>query len=82
MKTFPFFFIKLFTIIISFLIFSFICNGPIFKIEAFFMSNTFIRNARLKLKKYQAKDKQHPEGELLLYENYLLSLSTLSSKQL
>ena len=37
------------------------------------MSNTFIRNARLKLKKYEATDKQHPEGELLLFENYLLS---------
>ena len=25
------------------------------------------------MKKYQAKAKQHPEGELLLFENYLFS---------
>ena len=30
--------------------------------------------------KKQAKAKQHPDAELLLFENYLLSLSTLSSK--
>ena len=30
--------------------------------------------------KSQAKDKQHPEAELLLFENYSLSLSKISSK--
>ena len=44
------------------------------------MSNTFISNARLKLAKNQAKAKQHPEAELLLFEIFLLSSSTLSSK--
>ena len=36
--------------------------------------------AGLKLAKNQAKAKQHPEAELLLFENYSLSSSTLSSK--
>ena len=35
---------------------------------------------RLKLAKNQAKAEQHPEIELLLFENCLLSSSTLSSK--
>ena len=35
----------------------------------FFISNTFISNTRLKLVKNQAKAKQHPEVELLLFEN-------------
>ena len=42
--------------------------------------STFISNARLKLVKNQANTKQHPEAELLLYENYSHSPSTLSSK--
>ena len=46
----------------------------------FLISKTFIRNTRLKLAKNQAKAKQHPEAEFLLSENYLLCLSTLSSK--
>ena len=46
----------------------------------FFISNTFISNARLKLAKNQAKAKQHPEAELLLFENYSLLSSKLSSK--
>ena len=45
-----------------------------------FISNTFISNARLKLAKSQAKSKQHRQAELLLFENYLLSLSMLSPK--
>ena len=49
-------------------------------IHAFFISNTFISKARLKLSKNQAKAKQHPEVEHLLFEKYLLSSSTLSSK--
>ena len=46
----------------------------------FYISNTFISNARLKLAKDQAKAKQHPESERLLFENYSLSLSRLSPK--
>ena len=42
--------------------------------------STFTSNARLKLVKNQANTKQHPEAELLLYENYSHSPSTLSSK--
>ena len=43
----------------------------------FYISNTFINNTRLKL----AKIKQGLSvAELLLFENYLLSSSTLSSK--
>ena len=46
----------------------------------FFISNTFISNARLKLPINQANAKQQPEAELLLSENYSHSSSTLSSK--
>ena len=46
----------------------------------FCTSNTFISNTRLKLAKNWAKAKQHPETKLLLFENYLLSSSTLLSK--
>ena len=46
----------------------------------FLISNTFISNARLKFAKNQANAKQHPEAELLLFENYSYSSSTLSSK--
>ena len=46
----------------------------------FFISNTFISNARLKLAENQASAKQHPEAELLLLENYSHSSSTLSPK--
>ena len=50
-------------------------------IHAFFISNTFISKARLKLaKKQQAKAKQHVEAEFSLLENYVHSSSTLSSK--
>ena len=51
-----------------------------FEIQAFFVSYTFISNAWLKLVKIQAKAKQHSETELLLFENYLLVSSTLSTK--
>ena len=37
-------------------------------------------NARLKLAKNQANVKQHPEAELLFFENYSHSLSMLPSK--
>ena len=55
-------------------------NKVVFPIPAeytlFFISNIFVRNARLKL----AKAKQNPEDEFSLFENYSLSSSTLSSK--
>ena len=47
------------------------------KITRFFMSNAFISNSRLKLVKNHTKAKQHPEAELLLFENYLPSSSML-----
>ena len=52
----------------------------VFKIDthAFFISNTFISNNRLKLAKNQANAKQHPETEFLLFENYSRSLYTSS----
>ena len=46
----------------------------------FFITHFFISNTRMKLAKNQAKSKQHPVAELLLFETCLLSLSTLSSK--
>ena len=46
----------------------------------FFIGNTFIRNTTLKMTRNQEKVKQHPDAERLLFENDLLSLSTLSSK--
>ena len=46
----------------------------------FFISNAFISNVRLNLAKNKAKAKQHPEAELLLFENYSLSSFTLSAK--
>ena len=50
------------------------------KMHAFFISNTFISNARLKLAKNQAKAKQHPEAELSLFKNDSLFSTRLSSK--
>ena len=49
-------------------------------LHAFFVSTTFISNAKLILAKDQANVKQHPDAELLLFENYSHSSSTLSSK--
>ena len=46
----------------------------------FLIRNAFIDNAKLKLAKNQATARQHPEAELLLFENYSLSLSTASSR--
>ena len=46
----------------------------------FYVRKTLINNAKLKLAKNQAKAKQHPEAELLLFENYSLLSSKLSSK--
>ena len=44
-------------------------------VNNFFISNTFISKARLKLPKNQANSKQHPEAGLLLFENYSYSSS-------
>ena len=57
-----------------------ILSLKISSIHAFFISNTFLSNARLKLVKNLAKDKQYPVAELLLFENYSISSSTLSFK--
>ena len=42
-----------------------VCLGTLSTFHAFFISNNFISNTRLKLAKIQAKTKQHPEAELL-----------------
>ena len=49
-------------------------------LHVFFISNNLISNTRLKLVKNQAKAKQHPEAERLLFENYSLSSFMLSFK--
>ena len=46
----------------------------------FYKQHFYISNSRLKLAKYQGNAKEHPEAELLLFENYSYSFSTLSSK--
>ena len=51
-----------------------------FQIHAFFISNTFINNTKLKLVKNQTKAKEQPKKEPLLFQNYLLSSSTWSTK--
>ena len=48
--------------------------------HAFFIGSTFRSTTRLELANDQAKAKQHPEAKFLLFENYSLSLSTLSFK--
>ena len=42
----------------------------IHRLHPFFIRKTFINNTRLKLAKNQAKASQHPEAELLSFENY------------
>ena len=39
-------------------------------LNAFFVSNPFISNDRLKLAKNQANAQQHPKAELLTFESY------------
>ena len=46
-------------------------------IHASHYKSIFISNRRLKLTKYQANAKQHPEAELLTFENYSDSSITL-----
>ena len=52
------------------------------KIHPLFIRNTFVSNTRLKLAKKNnwAKAKQNAEAELLLLKYYVVSSSTLSSK--
>ena len=57
-----------------------ITKGCLLRYTHFFISNTSMSNARLKLAKNLAKAKQNVEAELLLLENYVVSSSTLSSK--
>ena len=49
-------------------------------LHASFIRNTFKSNARLKLAKNQANAKPQHDAELLLFENYSHSSSTLSPK--
>ena len=59
-----------------------IANTMLFKKfqSCFFISNTFTSNTRLKSTNNQAEAKQHPEAELLLFENYSLSSCMLTFK--
>ena len=56
------------------------CSQTLPRLHAFFISSTFISNARMKLAKNQANAKHQHEAELLLFESYSHSSSTLSSK--
>ena len=50
-------------------------------IHAFFYKQNFCKQQQAEIgKKNQANAKQNPEAELLLFENYSHSSSTLSSK--
>ena len=46
----------------------------------FFISNIFIGNIMLKVAKNQTKATQYPEAKFLLFKDYLLFSTTLSSK--
>ena len=46
----------------------------------YFISNIFISNASLNMAKNQAKSMQHPDAELLIFQNYSLFSPMLSSK--
>ena len=65
---------------LKFIIHEIIVPGGLTGNTHFFINNTFISNAKLKLAENQPKAKQHPETELLLFEGSLFSLSTLSCK--
>ena len=54
------------------------CERSLHDYTLFYIRNTFISKAKLKLTKNQTKAK--PEAELFLFENYSLSLSTFSYK--
>ena len=55
-------------------------KGFVTEIHAFFIRNT-LSNPTLKFVKNQATAKQHPEAELLLFENCSLSSSSLPSQK-
>ena len=57
-----------------------ISDGGFYGNTSFFISNIYINNGNLKLAKNQANAKDHLEAELLLFENYLSSSSTVLSK--
>ena len=50
------------------------------KLRAFFYNQHFYKQRQAEIGKIQAYARQHPEAELLLYENYSHSSYTLSSK--
>ena len=52
----------------------------VFWVTRFFYKQNFYKQSQAEIGKNQGKAKQHPETELLLFGNYLLSTSTLSSK--
>ena len=43
----------------------------------YFISSTFISNARLKMAKTRENAKQHPEAELSLFENYSIFIHVI-----
>ena len=49
-------------------------------LHAFLYKQYFSKQRQAKIGKNQAKPTQHPETELLLFDNYSLSSPTLSSK--
>ena len=57
-----------------------VCFLLTFNLHTFFISNTFISSTKVKLADIQARTKQHPETELLFFENYSLSSYMLPSK--
>ena len=57
-------------------------SGLYFLEHAFFISNTFISNARLKLAKNQAKVNQQPEDELLLLEHFFIHVTIQKLKDI
>ena len=56
-----------------------VCKSPL-RYTRFFISNTVISSARLKLAKKEANSKQHSEVEAYVFENYSHSSFTSWSK--
>ena len=50
------------------------------RLHAFFYKQHFYKQRQAEIGKIQANTKKHPEAELLPFENYSHSSSTLSSK--
>ena len=57
-----------------------LCVSMKFSVTRFFYKRHFYKQRQPEIDKNQEKAKQHPEAELLLFENFLLSSSTSSSK--